>query len=98
MRFRDLDQCHEEAKTLQQMSSLFVELKKEGLSRSSSIAAIGGGVVQDIATLLHRYLCGISWSYVPTTFLVWLILVLVARVLLMLAYKNLIVIFIHQVE
>jgi 3-dehydroquinate synthase len=60
----------EEAKALQETLPLFVTLKQAGLDRSSSIAAIGGGVVQDIATFVASlFMRGISWSYVPTTFL-----------------------------
>lgn len=60
----------EEAKALQETLPLFVALKQAGLGRSSRIAAIGGGVVQDIATFVASlFMRGISWSYVPTTFL-----------------------------
>ena len=60
----------EEAKALQETLPLFVAMKQAGLGRSSRIAAIGGGVVQDIATFVASlFMRGISWSYVPTTFL-----------------------------
>jgi 3-dehydroquinate synthase len=60
----------EEAKALQETLPVFVALKQAGLGRSSSITAIGGGVVQDIATFVASlYMRGITWSYVPTTFL-----------------------------
>jgi len=60
----------EEAKALQETLPLFVALKQAGLGRSSRIAAIGGGVVQDIATFVASlFMRGITWSYVPTTFL-----------------------------
>ena len=60
----------EEAKTLEETLPLFVALKQAGLGRSSRIAAIGGGVMQDIATFVASlYMRGINWSYVPTTFL-----------------------------
>jgi 3-dehydroquinate synthase len=60
----------EEAKALQETLPLFVALKQAGLSRSSRVTAIGGGVVQDIATFVASlFMRGISWSYVPTTFL-----------------------------
>ena len=59
----------EEAKALEQ-TSLFVALKDAGLGRSSRLTAIGSGVVQDIATFVASlYMRGISWSYMPTTFL-----------------------------
>ena len=60
----------EEAKALQETLPLFVAMKQAGLGRSSRIAAIGGGVVQDIATFVASlFMRGIPWSYVPTTFL-----------------------------
>jgi len=60
----------EEAKSLDQTLPLFVALKDAGLGRSSKLTAIGGGVVQDIATFLASlFMRGIPWSYVPTTFL-----------------------------
>lgn len=63
-------EASEEAKAFQETLPLFIALKKAGLGRSSRIAAIGGGVVQDIATFVASlYMRGISWSYVPTTFL-----------------------------
>jgi len=60
----------EEAKALEQTLPLFVALKDAGLGRSSQLTAIGGGVVQDIATFLASlFMRGIPWSYIPTTFL-----------------------------
>jgi len=60
----------EEAKALEQTLPLFVALKDAGLGRSSELTAIGGGVVQDIATFLASlFMRGIPWSYVPTTLL-----------------------------
>jgi 3-dehydroquinate synthase len=60
----------EEAKALEQTLPLFVALKDAGLGRSSQLTAIGGGVVQDIATFLSSlFMRGIPWSYVPTTLL-----------------------------
>jgi len=58
----------EEAKALEQTLPVFVALKDAGLGRSSSLTAIGGGVVQDIATFLASlFMRGIPWNYVPTT-------------------------------
>ena len=60
----------EEAKALQATLEVFVALKQAGIGRGSHLVAIGGGVVQDIATFVASlYMRGISWSYVPTTFL-----------------------------
>ncbi len=59
-----------EAKALEQTLPLFVALKDAGLGRSSRLTAIGGGVVQDIATFVASlFMRGIPWDYVPTTFL-----------------------------
>jgi len=60
----------ENAKAFQETLSLFVAFKQAGLGRSSQIAAVGGGVIQDIATFVASlYMRGIPWSYVPTTLL-----------------------------
>ena len=60
----------EDAKALEQTQPLFVALKDAGLGRSAQLTAIGGGVVQDIATFLASlFMRGIRWSYVPTTLL-----------------------------
>ena len=60
----------EDAKALQETLPLFVSLKQAGLGRASRIAAIGGGVVQDVATFVASlFMRGINWSYAPTTFL-----------------------------
>lgn len=60
----------EEAKSLPETLSVFVALKQAGFGRGSHLAAVGGGVVQDIATFVASlYMRGISWSYAPTTFL-----------------------------
>jgi len=60
----------EEAKALPATLDVFVALKQAGFGRGSHLVAIGGGVVQDIATFVASlYMRGISWSYVPTTFL-----------------------------
>jgi 3-dehydroquinate synthase len=60
----------EEAKSLPATMELFIALKKAGLGRGSRLVAVGGGVIQDIATFVSSlYMRGITWSYVPTTFL-----------------------------
>ncbi len=63
-------EANEEAKSLPATMEVFTALKQAGIDRSSQLAAIGGGVVQDIATFVASlYMRGIPWSYVPTTFL-----------------------------
>ncbi len=60
----------EQAKSYHAVLTIFLALKEAGLSRSSTLIAIGGGVIQDIATFVASlYMRGIVWSYVPTTFL-----------------------------
>ena len=63
-------EASEEAKSLPATLPVFEALKQAGFGRGSHLAAIGGGVIQDIATFVASlYMRGISWSYVPTTFL-----------------------------
>lgn len=60
----------EQAKSYDAILPIFLALKEAGLSRTATLVAIGGGVIQDIATLVASlYMRGIAWSYVPTTFL-----------------------------
>jgi len=57
-RHKNLDTC---AKILEQMSS-------DGINRSSRVAGIGGGFIQDVATFAtSTYMRGVSWTYLPTT-------------------------------
>jgi 3-dehydroquinate synthase len=63
-------EANEEAKALQETLPIFMALKQAGLGRGSHLGAIGGGVIQDIATFVASlYMRGIRWSYAPTTFL-----------------------------
>ncbi len=60
----------EDAKSLPATMDLFIALKQAGLGRGSRLLAVGGGVIQDIATFVASlYMRGICWSYAPTTFL-----------------------------
>jgi 3-dehydroquinate synthase len=55
-------------KTLSTVEHVIQEMKLVGLRRDGSMLAVGGGVVQDVATLAAQlYMRGISWSLVPTT-------------------------------
>jgi 3-dehydroquinate synthase len=60
----------EESKTLSGIS-LFVDwLLENKATRSARIVAIGGGVIQDVATFAcHIYYRGVPWTFVPTTLL-----------------------------
>ena len=60
--------CQESFKTLGQVELICEAMKNAGIRRSSSIGAVGGGIVQDLATLAASiYMRGIKWSYFPTT-------------------------------
>ena len=58
----------EEVKTLAGVESLSLQLRARGVGRQSTMCAIGGGSIQDLATLTAAlYMRGIQWTYVPTT-------------------------------
>lgn len=60
----------EQAKTLERMPEVIVALRKMGANRSSHLVAVGGGVIQDVATFAASvYMRGIPWTYMPTTLL-----------------------------
>lgn len=60
----------EEAKSLERMAEVIANLRRLGAHRRTHLVAIGGGVVQDIATFsASLYMRGISWTYMPTTLL-----------------------------
>ncbi len=58
----------EAAKTLAECEKILVAMKRAGVTRGDTLAAVGGGVIQDVATLTASlYMRGIDWTYVPTT-------------------------------
>jgi 3-dehydroquinate synthase len=58
----------ESSKTLAECERVLVAMKRAGLARGDVVAAVGGGVVQDVATLTSSlYMRGVDWAYVPTT-------------------------------
>ncbi len=60
----------ETSKSLEGMSQIIVALRNLGTNRNSTVLAIGGGVIQDIATFACSiYMRGIKWDYFPTTLL-----------------------------
>lgn len=60
----------EENKSLDRMADYIEALRKCGATRQSRVVAVGGGVIQDIATFLTSiYMRGIEWTYLPTTVL-----------------------------
>ncbi len=62
--------ANEESKTLDTVGSVIESLRTLGASRDSHLVAIGGGVIQDVATFsASTYMRGIPWTYYPTTLL-----------------------------
>lgn len=63
----------ESEKTLQGVERLLVEMNNLGMKRGSTLAAVGGGVIQDVATLASSiYMRGVGWVYAPTTMMAML--------------------------
>ncbi len=57
-------------KSLETIPGIIQQLRKLGADRSSHLVAIGGGIIQDIATFAASiYMRGIPWTYMPTTLL-----------------------------
>jgi 3-dehydroquinate synthase len=60
----------EATKTLAGVEQLALSMRRLGVDRSSRLCAIGGGSIQDVATLTSAlYMRGIPWTYVPSTLL-----------------------------
>ena len=60
----------EQTKSLDQMSDIIIRLREAGATRKTLLVAVGGGVVQDVATFCASiYMRGIPWVYLPTTLL-----------------------------
>lgn len=60
----------EENKTLDSVALVIERLRDHGANRKTHLIAIGGGIVQDIATFVaSSYMRGIKWTYCPTTLL-----------------------------
>ena len=60
----------EESKSLATVAYVIEKLRLLGANRNSHLIAIGGGIIQDIATFTASiFMRGISWSYYPTTLL-----------------------------
>jgi 3-dehydroquinate synthase len=60
----------ETSKSLDRISGVVEELRRLGVSRKTTLVAVGGGVVQDITCFLATiYMRGLDWIYVPTTLL-----------------------------
>jgi 3-dehydroquinate synthase len=62
--------ANEDSKSLQSVNEFVEWLIANGASKSSTILAVGGGVIQDVATFTaHIYKRGINWKFAPTTLL-----------------------------
>jgi 3-dehydroquinate synthase len=60
----------ERAKTLRTVADLYGQCQRRGMDRSSSVVAIGGGVVGDVAGFAAAtYLRGVALVQIPTTLL-----------------------------
>jgi 3-dehydroquinate synthase len=61
-------EASEAHKNLATCESVIQQMKTLGCNRDTTVVAIGGGFVQDIATLVSAlYMRGVSWTYIPTT-------------------------------
>ena len=57
-------------KNLANVENIIVELQNHGVRSHSIVVAVGGGIIQDLMTMVASiYMRGISWVYVPTTLL-----------------------------
>jgi len=57
-------------KSLEQAAPIVAKLRELGAHRRTHLLAIGGGIIQDIATFAASiYMRGIPWGYLPTTLL-----------------------------
>lgn len=67
---RILVNASEKNKALEFMAQVIINLRELGANRSTHLVALGGGVIQDIATFSTSiYMRGIQWTYMPTTLL-----------------------------
>lgn len=67
---RIMIEATEANKSLERMPEVILQLRELGANRTSHLVAIGGGVIQDIATFAASvYMRGIPWTYMPTTLL-----------------------------
>jgi len=65
-----LQEAVESAKNLESVAHLVEQLRDHGSTRQTQVVAVGGGIVQDLATFSAScYMRGIPWTYCPTTML-----------------------------
>lgn len=62
--------AHETTKSLDRIPEIIEALRRAGASRKTTLVAVGGGIVQDVAGFVSTiFMRGIDWVYVPTTLL-----------------------------
>ena len=62
--------AEETNKSLENIPPILNRLRQLGANRESEIIAIGGGIIQDVATFVSSiYMRGVKWDYYPTTLL-----------------------------
>jgi 3-dehydroquinate synthase len=60
----------ESSKNLDYMSGVIEKMRELGANRDTHVYAIGGGIIQDIATFVNSiYMRGLAWTYFPSTLL-----------------------------
>src|SRR6266567_4305988 len=58
----------ESKKTLSTVEDVIVRLARAGVHRGDHVLAVGGGMLQDVATLAASlFMRGLEWTYAPTT-------------------------------
>ncbi|MDR3489633.1 MAG: 3-dehydroquinate synthase [Bradyrhizobium sp.] len=63
-------EAEEQNKSLEYMPTVISELRRINTKRDSYIVAVGGGIIQDIATFCASiYMRGLPWTYLATTVL-----------------------------
>lgn len=62
--------ANENNKSLEAMPQIIAQMRALGANRTTHLVVIGGGILQDIGTFCASiYMRGLSWTYMPTTFL-----------------------------
>ena len=62
--------AREDGKNLQTVAAVIERMRDLGANRHSRLLAVGGGIVQDVATFAaSSYMRGIEWTYCPSTLL-----------------------------
>jgi 3-dehydroquinate synthase len=62
--------ANELTKSLDALTDLILQLRQMGANRQTRLVALGGGVIQDVATFIASvYMRGVEWVYMPTTLL-----------------------------